>query len=473
MIHQLTRSIRRFFSRTGERLRRLADAIMSPVEHAFAATFGRLFRVTEGFENIEGWFLRLAKLGLWPLRVVRRAVVGLTGMLLPGPLKRGLAGLTRGLGRLNRSFARGLVTLVERLNLDAPIRWLVWLLQPAWRPVAAIGGFVYAWLVTRPYRQMLWGLPALALLMPIGAAAAWGLVWGRGSVATNYRVAVKEAREAGDYERMQLFERKLAQLGVDTQQTAFNTALAMAEDGKLSEAYQRMKQLAPTERPGYAPAHFWIVQRLFSGELKESPEEVNRLAGLHLDQLEATRIKVPEIQLMRAEWLVRADRLPEAAAVLKPLVHRTAGAAMQRMTIQMTLGNAAEAQSDARAVCTHMEGRQRRGQAVSANEYQWWAVAEGLLGDGRGQAAVFAAWGEKFPDDRLAKQGLAQIARAELDSELAAERPDGKQIARRIIEAAQFGGDAAELSQRIAGLFAERDQSTAAAAVIDELLQSS
>jgi len=472
LIYRVTRSIGRMFARAGERLRRLADAVIWPIERAFAVTFGRLFRAAEGFHRVEDWLLAMGKLILWPFSTLVRGLAWMGGLLVPGPLKRGLSRLMRRLDTVRRRFARGALAVAERLNLDGAVRRVVWLAQPVWRPVAAVGGFVYAWLVTRPYRQMLWGLPALALLMPIGAAAAWGLVWGRGSVATNYRLAVKEAREAGDYERMQLFERKLEQLGVDTQQTAFNTALAMAEDGKLAEAYQRMKQLAPTDGSGYAPARFWIVQRLFRGDLKESPEEANRLAGVHLDQLEAARIKAPEIQLMRAEWLARAERLPEAAAVLKPLVHRVAGAAMQRMTIHMTLGNLAEAQSDARAVRSHMEGRQRRGPAISAYEYRWWAVAEGLLGDGRGQAAVFAAWSEKFPDDQLAKQGLAEIARREFDEQLRAARPDARRMAERIIEAAELGGDPGELSRRVAALFQERTHSAAAQATIEELMQS-
>ncbi|MBA3483066.1 MAG: hypothetical protein H0T51_14755 [Pirellulales bacterium] len=314
-------------------------------------------------------------------------------------------------------------------------------------------------------------MPALALLVPVGAAAAWGMLWD-GSLARTYGVAVRDARESGDYERMRLFERKLAQLGVNTQHIDFQTADRLAKDGNLAEAYVRMRRLARPEQPGYPPAHLWIIQHLFRNELKEAPAESNRLAGMHLDQLEAARIRGPQITMLRAEWMIRMQRLPEASALLEPLIHREPAAAMQRMAINMQLGDLADAKSDARIVRDHLEDRQRRKSAMNGYEYQSWALAEQLLGDDRSLTAVLKAWGEEFPDDLLARQGLGQIARRELDSELQADRPDPSQIARRIIEAAQFGNDPAELSERVAMLFAERDQSTIAQAAIEELLQS-
>src|SRR5690606_2868669 len=126
-----------------------------------------------------------------------------------------------------------------------------------------------------PYRRMVWGLPAIFLLALIAAAAGWGYFAG-GVVAARYVTAVEDARKAGDYNRMELFERKLAQLGVDTRRTDYESALALAEAGQLEAAYQRMLQLAPADRLGYSPARMWIIERLLSGEVQASPEEKHR-----------------------------------------------------------------------------------------------------------------------------------------------------------------------------------------------------
>ncbi|MCC6492598.1 MAG: hypothetical protein IT424_06220 [Pirellulales bacterium] len=465
MIRRVTRAFRRSAAGCGERLRRLGDAAAGPFERAMAAAARRLFRTAEQFERVDYWLLGAARLLLWPVAIAGAVVSAVGRLLVP-------AGVRSGARRWGQGGAAALAALGERLNLDEAVRRFVWISQPVWRPLAALAGFAYVWLSTRPYRRMRWGLPALVLLTPVAAAAGWGVLWGRGSVAAHYQAAVAAARDAGDYERMQLYQRKLAQLGADTRHSDFKTAVAVAEQGRLGEAYTQMERLAPADRPGFAPAHFWIVQQLLSGALPQPPEEGHRLAGQHLDQLDAARIDLPELVLMRATWLVQGGRLAEASEKLKPLIHRLPPAAIQRLSIDLQLNREEEAKLDARAVATALRDRQLRGAAVDAEGYHWWSVAEALLGDEQRHAEAIAAWQQAFPEDAAMKSAKAHLALREFDLQVRQQKPNAGLLSQRIADAAEANSEPAEIHRRIALLLNRQDQSPEARDALAELTGS-
>ncbi|RIK78048.1 MAG: hypothetical protein DCC67_12035, partial [Planctomycetota bacterium] len=246
MLERVSRLIHRLFASAEEGLRRTGDALLWPIERGVAAAARKMFRDQQGLESIEHWLVALARVLLWPVRLVWRLAAALAGLVVPASIRDAAGGIS---GRM----AGRLVALAEWLNLDRAIGWLVWLAQPLWRPLAALGGFAFVWLSTRPYRRMAWGVPALVLLAPVAASAGWTLLRGRGLAVSHYQAAVREARSDQDYARVELLERKLAQLGADTRQLDFNTAVEVAQQGNVSAAYERMKALAPADRPGFPP----------------------------------------------------------------------------------------------------------------------------------------------------------------------------------------------------------------------------
>jgi tetratricopeptide (TPR) repeat protein len=487
----VTYRIRKFFDRLGERVAGLGRAIVSPFDRASSA-IGRTFIAgTERLDRADSLLASLVRLLTWPVRVLGRGLAALGGVLLPRSVRRAAAAPFRRIARAGASIGGGLWRLIERLNLDGVFLWLAWLTQPVWRPIAALGGFLYAWTSTRDYRGMLWGIPAVVLLMPVIGAAAWGYFSGGGSVAEQYKLAVKQAAEAKDFETVQLFQQKLEALGVNTQVTDYNTAEALAKEGKVLDAYERMQRLAPAGEPGFVKAHVWIIQHLLARDLKLSPEETHRLLGVHLDQLKALGVDGPQIQLLRALWLAEEQKLVEAVDVLKPLVHRLPEAAMQRMSFELALQNLEEAKNDARALRTHFEERRRRlggpgaagdskqvdegkpaSEKFTAEEYRWWAVAEDLVGDAASRAAVIDAWHADFPDDALVQKALAERARRAVDEQLLAAKPDAKRIVQNIIRAAELGGDPAQIHRQVAQIYQQRKQSPVAQAALEELKKS-
>jgi tetratricopeptide (TPR) repeat protein len=437
MFHFLEK-LNRASRKLGHRLAGLGAAPIGLIERPFRAIGRALF---SGSERFEDWMGNLGGALAWPFRALGRGLGKWTRLLLPESLRGLLAAPFRDLGRWSRQLGRWIVRAAEAVNLDRPVLWLVWLLQPVWRPIAAIGGFLHAWAETRNYKQMLWGLPAVVMLLPFLLVLVKTVVFGHASAASQYRLAVKEALEAKDYERSQLFERKLAQLGVDTQLTDYRTADTLARDGKLQQAYQRMQRLAPVEEPGYPSAHFWIVQRLFGEELDVPEDEALRLAGIHLQHIEALGFKGPEIQLLRAYWYTRQNRLTEAAEVLKPLESQLLEAATQRMQINIALKNQKESRRDALSVRRHMQDRQQRQGSVTSQQYQWWALAEEILGDPEKLIMVLQAWHENDPENQQARNVLANIRFRQLNQHLRSFIPMPDQIVRILFEIADLSTD--------------------------------
>jgi tetratricopeptide (TPR) repeat protein len=439
----------------GRRLAAFGAWLVSPIEWLFHFIGRKFFALSERLNDVDSVLLALVAVVTWPLRMLWRLIAAIGSALFPQSVRRGVEAPVAKVGEMSHRAGAGIGGLLEKLNLDGLVMWIVWLTQPIWRPIAAVGGFVYAWLATRRYRGLLWGIPAAVLLLPIIAAAAWGLLWGRGAAAERYKIAVREAREAKDYASMRLFERKLGQLGVDTQSTDYKTARALAEEGKLDEAYERMQRLAPEDVAGFPPAHAWILQQMLAKTLTASDEERLRVADVHLNHLKQLRIRGPEIDFLRAIWLAQSQRLPEASDAMAPLVSRMPPAAMERLRIDLLLGRMDDARNDARAVRNHMEDAKRQKKALDAQQYQAWAVAEELLGDVDRLGPVVREWREAAPKDLAARRGVAMLDVRQFNDMLQSPNAKPEELAKRLVELTRLV-ERSEYQPQLVALYAKR-----------------
>lgn len=455
----LSYRIREFFARLGDRVAGFGRALVSPFERFFAWIGDLLVRGGGGGGHIESG---LARMLTWPFRALWGLLTGLGRLLFPQALRDGWS-------RLMAKIGHGTMRLVDALNLDRPIRGIVWLTQPVWRPIAAVLGFAYAWLATRPYRQMVWGLPALLLLMPVVATAGWRLVRGPGSVAKPYKLAVQEAREAGDYETMQLWERKLAQLGVDTQRSNYMAALKLLEDedpDQQAAGRERMQQLAPLDSPGYPAAHFWLLQdALISADMPL--EEKLQVVEAHLQQLTELGIKGPGVDLARARWLVLADRPEEAVDLLKPMADEEPAAAVQLMYLSVKLDRADDARRNATRVRDFLTAARERNGALTVGDLQTLAAAYEILGDADGFEATLRDWRQLEPDRDDLEPMLARIVVARLRAEVQSQHIDAGQLTELLTDVAGLGAAQQAVDAALGAVMSRRD----GAAVLEEIGQ--
>jgi tetratricopeptide (TPR) repeat protein len=428
--------IRRSLRRISERLADLGAAIVWPFEAALRATFGRLLEATENIDSIEVVLTGIVRLVTWPFRLLFRTVRGAAGWL-PEPVAAAIAWPLRRVRWLQGWLLHNIVVIAEALNLDRVVLALVWVTQPVWRPIAAVLGFAHAWLVTRDWRQMLWGLPALVMLLPFVLVLGRVALSGNDRVASQYKVAVKQALEEKDYDRVRLYERKLAQLGVDTQRTDFRTAKALADKGELDQALERMRELAPEDRPGYAEAHYWIVQQLLQGKLDVAQDDMIRQLGVHLDHLETLGVQGAQLALLRSIQLAGEDRVGEAIEILAPWAATDPRAAVERMRMHLALNDREAARDDARHVSAHMEAAARDRGQLTADDYRWWAVALDLQGNLIRLRSVVEDWRQVAPDDEDARQATATVSRVQLAELIRARRPDPKALSELVLQLAE------------------------------------
>lgn len=458
--------VMRFPGRVGNWLMELGAALVRPIEWLFALLGRGAMRVTEGFEGLESIGLRIGYVLSWPLRMLWKLVAKAADVLVPKSVRNVLATPLHWMAEASHWFGGMAMRVAEALNLDGAVLWLLRKTRWLWYPLAALGGFLQAWIGSRNYKQLLWGLPVVLVFGPILATATWSKLWGKGSIAEDYRLAVKQALEEKDFMRANLYERKLAQLGVDNKMTEYQTAAAFANSGNLDEAYERMKVLAPEESPGYAPAHSWILQRLLRNEFDLPAKETNRLIGIHLDHMQTLGARGPEFEMLRGLWQARTGQLVEAVKTLEPLVNRLGPAAVMRMEINVNLGQLDEARSDARAVRAHMTSAKRRDTPLGAMDYRSWAIAEELLGNMDASRESVGEWLKLDPKNQEARRSLSELCRRKFAEVLATPNPDAQELADLFIQAAELTDDQHLLQRQVGFLYRQRERIPVAEQVV-------
>jgi predicted Zn-dependent protease len=455
----------------GARLAYVGSLLVWPIEWLVGLLGVKLFAATEGAERLESGFLYVFYWITWPIRILFRLLRAVV-MLIPDPVRRVLALPLHFAMMLAHRVVSGLVWIGDTHIFDFIILWITWLLKPIWYPFAAVGNFVIAWAATRPLRKLLWGIPALLLILPIAVVAAYGMLWGENDTAARYRLAVKQSLDEKDYTKAQLFERKLAQLGVDTKLSAFHTAQALERDGRTLEAYDRMQRLAPLDATGYPQAHVWIIQRLMSDKIELPESEVHRLVGAHLDSLESMSAKDPQLNVIRAVWLSQENKLEEAAALLEPLVHRIPSAAIEHFRINLALNRLDDARQDAAAIREHMQRLVRNGTSLTSTDYQYWATAEELLGSPTRFRDVLKEWIKSDPQNQMARRGLAALYLREFDLIIRSPQADPQELVARVHDAFELDDVPGDVKQRLSLLYQQRKVDPMVRTFFEQLAES-
>jgi tetratricopeptide (TPR) repeat protein len=455
-----------------KRLSNIGAAIVSPFERGVMAIVHAFFVLFERFEGIEELFGYIGRAFLWPFRLCWRLLASIGSVVVPRSARNILAAPFHGLAIVGGRIGSGLMRAAEAVNLDGLILRLVKISRPIWYPFAAVGTFFVAWAATRPFKKLLWGIPVLVLVLPILVATAWGAYWGKEAIAGRYRLALTQSLEGKDYPRAQLLERKLSAIGINTTLSEFKTAQALGHDGKLDEAYERMQRLAPVESPGYPLGHIWIIQHLLSRKLNVPADEASRLVGIHFKHLSVLGIKGPEIDMMKAAWLIQDKKLEEAAALLKPLVHTIPSAAIERFNINLALKHQEQARQDAHDVSNYLQQQSHDGNSLSTHEYASWAAAEQLLGNYAASRKVLREWLKHFPKDDNARQNVAALSLQEFDEILSAPTPNPEELARRLRLAFTLADITDNMKQRVTLLFQQQDAHPELLQLFDLLAQS-
>src|SRR5690606_16058182 len=133
--------------------RRAIDSL----EGTLASLASKVFELAERLTTLDDL---VASVLLGPWRIVRKIGTKLGAFRGARLVTWPLGWLLRTLGSIGAAFGHA----ASGLNLDPLVRWGLWATWPIWRPIGEVAGFARAWLVSRPPKQMLWGIPVLGLI---------------------------------------------------------------------------------------------------------------------------------------------------------------------------------------------------------------------------------------------------------------------------------------------------------------------
>jgi tetratricopeptide (TPR) repeat protein len=306
--------------------------------------------------------------------------------------------------------------------------WITRMLAVPLRAAARAGytvvDFMIGWIATRHYRHLLFGIPALVLVMPLAYCAVRLPFYTSDAKARHYRRAADEALAAADYESAELYFRKLAQLGDMHEQVTWRAALLAEEKGELEEAYRQMRQIAPIDEPGLPQAHLWIAQNIASGKLEANNPQAPGLVERHLESALMRQATDPALNV----WLARIyfssgqhDKCLELLDQTRPsgLAWRTrVGAA----DLYAQLGRMERARLFADGALAYFEEQQRAGAELTVDDYLSWAAAAELEGQtDRAVDVLLTALEAPQPDDVAERDGDARPELTALDRQRLSE----------------------------------------------------
>jgi tetratricopeptide (TPR) repeat protein len=153
--------------------------------------------------------------------------------------------------------------------------------------------FVVEWFRSRRYSALAWG--SFAFTAGIGMMLISGIAAKRHgpSLVPRYRQAADQARAVGEWEKADLYYRKLIFLGEADESLQFGMALVADQVGDAQRAVRLIRSLAPPDASGYAPAHLWMARyalqvdeedrRMSAAELKHHLHEATKLERENLE----------------------------------------------------------------------------------------------------------------------------------------------------------------------------------------------
>ena len=291
----------------------------------------------------------------------------------------------------------------------------MWLLLWPARAAAAAWDFSLFWLFTRPWKMLLYGLPALLVgLYVVGVVVYEWSGLDRGSLAM-YRWMVNESIDKRDRPAAEIFLRKLRaldEMGPDTRYAEARLAELRGDDARVARL---MRELAPPDKAGQPGAHFWMAQRMLRENRRLTDEETAELVH-HLEQALGSDRDRQAAHILLANIERREASRDEAARHLEAVVLDRPEMRLALSAVYTELGDSFRAATAAtRRGALPSAGRtgcqRRRGAAM------FWSRAVVLSGDFEEAEKILAAacpaeQADETPETRAAPAAAASARRS-------------------------------------------------------------
>ncbi|MBL8890189.1 MAG: hypothetical protein JNL67_09430 [Planctomycetaceae bacterium] len=275
------------------------------------------------------------------------------------------------------------------------------------RPFGGFVSFAVAFIRTRSWATVLWGIPVLLMVSILMLAVLYKYAFDNQRIAARYETALADAIKAGETEQANQFRLKLEQLGVMTDRGEYRVALSMAEAKDLNGAYERMQRLAPTDKPGFPGAHYWIIQHLMDGKLGVPVSEASALALQHIQQLRNLVGNQPDLIYLEALARFQLEEYAVAKNLLSQIDRTFQPALALQVEIAMRMKEKAEAREYALALLRQLTQSVETGRSLTDQEQSWQVAAGRLIGDQQAVDTAIENWYRANPNSPDARSNRA------------------------------------------------------------------
>lgn len=324
---------------------------------------------------------------------------------------RGVRRLVTGFLRLvdvRAHVARILYSRVVRIPVRILVRVLCrvfgLVLYPVNVVVHTIGRFLRKWIVSRPFPLLLWGLPAVAVLLAVGILVLTACRVSSSDLIVRYRESAREAIDRGDMKAAALWLEKTTQLNSNDPMHKFGLAVTIDQDGHRDRARQIMRRIAPAATEGYPDAHFWLAQDLIQQAIPISSETAKTIEHHLRQSLRSEQFKCEAHALLGHLLLDRRD-LRQAVSHFQVAVKEIPEHHLLLAELYDRLGQPERTARSARLAAEHYS------QLVEAEPDVWehrlrWSRAELLRQDQSKAVAILEQGIDKAADPEPLREAL-------------------------------------------------------------------
>lgn len=167
-----------------------------------------------------------------------------------------------------------------------------------------------SWTTTRDSKAAIWGLIPLIGFFVVGALAISGDFFENRRIKGSNQLEIVNAMAVNDHEKAILHSRRLQNISQGDPEK-FVHAQTLIAAGMEENGNALIELIAPSDRPGYIPAHYYQAQKLFESD-KQSPERNAKLelAKKHLEWIEEKAVESAKIDSVTAAAMNARGLMP-------------------------------------------------------------------------------------------------------------------------------------------------------------------
>ncbi|MCA9149024.1 MAG: tetratricopeptide repeat protein [Planctomycetales bacterium] len=323
-----------------------------------------------------------------------------------------------------------LTSLLELLGalIPKPVRSFFQAIGKAfWRIFGVFFIFAGRWFKTRHYWQLIGGIPAFLLALPLAYCMVRMPFYGDAAKAQHYRSEFTKASEANDRPAADLYQRKLIQLNAFSERYEFQAALKEYENGDKVAALATIKRLA--DQTLYSDAMLWLAQHYMGDETKLPRPEALAEAQHYLNLLHERDPNNAGLRHVRAYYLMQTGKTEEAFDELAHIAEQAPSGRVMLAEAYFERGDTRSAQAELAKVVGIYEQKVADGSSLSAYEYGLWGFTVLLTGDLVQGQRILEEGHAQFPEDGPLKERLYKTIMIRARAMESSRRRDADEIA--------------------------------------------